>query len=840
IENMDEIIKIQKDSIVMTQTELKELHQKLQEKIDNQDRTISQYEKEKKELLKQNELQIQTIGHLQNAVVEAKKCIDQMGHRTVSDSKKTEAIHLLTVYTEETQSQYNECFTEAARQDKLLELQRDAIHDLQQKISCMEYDHRLTITFVHITYYSILKTVQEQLEIHINDIQVLRNKVNTLMQSKCHLENKYLYMKKLWQEAEGKLQELRKEALKTERKAKIYEDKECQCKVEVKDKDCITQYIHNLNDLICNNKEQCKSLLYEHDLQTEIEILIKENEDMKRQLQKYKLDFDIIDKELKTERENDTYAQHISFELQKLKDTECCLQYENKQLKSELKKQTKKTDDLLEQLQSIQESGAKFEKLLKKLEDKQKQIKDLCSQITNNETVMEKQTEIIDELEKKLDIKSRQVEAYLSELNQAEEEMPTLYERIQSLKTMLKERSDDMAKLQADYEDNSILKMENSTFEDKTKEDVCQLQIMLKNVQMQLCFTENNYCRVTEDFNKTQEQLIKMTKREANLQECLTNMEKDYCSKLSSIEKEKGKLGECLDKLRDELEKIQRNYSSKHDEHNKLQDICKSYAEQINILKQQIEKEREKVKKIEESKHSIIQQLQECIEQNRVLVKEKTAVEQNNCEIISELQETHKSLLELKRECQLKSKSLACISAELTETAMSRSELCNQSQYVVSCIRIWMEEQREYVNKLSSKLKSQQQELLQFGFEKNSVLDEIKKLKRINHSLMQRLKRMYRHSSKNVRNVCVGCQILPQSLPVNTKYLSSQKKLNLTKTAQRISVCDNTWWFPKMKYIINELRKTNVECSENCFNRVNTDIRLEENHDCGYQSSTSK
>ncbi|CAK9795879.1 hypothetical protein ANTQUA_LOCUS528, partial [Anthophora quadrimaculata] len=223
IENMDEIIKIQKDSIVMTQTELKELHQKLQEKIDNQDQIISQYETEKKELLKQNELQIQTIGHLQDAVVEAKKCIDQTRHRTVSDmseqwstiptsiynqgnvhdvlvrfyylqlEEKTEAIHLLTVYTEETQSQYNECFTEAARQDKLLQLQRDAIHDLQQKISCMEYNHCLTITFIHITYYSILETIQEQLIIHVNDIQALRNKMNTLMQSKCHLENKYLY-----------------------------------------------------------------------------------------------------------------------------------------------------------------------------------------------------------------------------------------------------------------------------------------------------------------------------------------------------------------------------------------------------------------------------------------------------------------------------------------------------------------------------------------------------------------------------------------------------------------------------------------------------------------------
>ncbi|XP_076477983.1 uncharacterized protein LOC117163510 isoform X3 [Bombus vancouverensis nearcticus] len=853
IENMDEIIKIQKDSIVMTQAELKELHKKFQEKIDNQDQIISQYEKEKKELLEQNELQVQTIGHLQNAVVEAKKCIDQMGHRTENNrtvcnlqfEEKIEAIRLLTVYAEETQSQYNECFAEAAKQDKLLELQRDAIHNLQQKISSMEYDNSTAITFIHITYYSILKTIQEQLETRVNEIEALKNERDTLIQSKCYLESKYLNTKMLWQEAEGKLLELRKETLKIEHKTKITEDKGCQYKIEVKDKNCTTRDIFDWSDLTYNNTEQCKNLSHEHDLQSEIGILIGENEDMKRQLQKCKLDFDIIDKELKTEKESGTYVQQISFELQKLRDTECCLQYENEQLKCDLKKQTIEIEDLLEKLQLSQENNTKFEKLLKKLEDRQIQINDLCSQIVNNEIVIKKQTEIIEELEKKLDIKNKQINAYLSELNEAEEEMSTLHERIQSLKTMLKEKSDDMAKLQADYEvmknENSILKMENSNFEDKTKEDICQLKAILKDLQMQLCFTEDNYCRVTKDFNRTQEQLIKITKREADLQECLTNMEMDYCLKLSTIEKEKTILGDCLDKLKDELEEIQRNYSSKNSEHCKLQDICKSYAEQLHILQQQIEGEKEKIKQMEESNHCIVQQLQEYKEQNCNLIKEKSIIEQNNCEIISELQETHKSLLDLKKECQLKNKSLACISAELTETAMSRSELCNQSQYVVSCIRVWMEEQREYVNKLSTKLKSQQQELVQLEFEKRVLVDETRRLKHMNHALIQRLKRIHRHGGRNVRNVCAGCQILPKNIDIHLPTSSkSQKKLNLTRTAQRMSVCSNGSWFPKMKYLVNELRKNNVECSENCFNRMNTDLGAEENHDCGYQSSTSK
>ncbi|XP_076758799.1 uncharacterized protein LOC143428069 [Xylocopa sonorina] len=791
IEDRDEIIKIQKHSIVMTQAELKELHQKFQEKIDNQDQIITEYEKEKKELLRQNKLQNQTIGHLQNAVVEAKKCIDQMACRTLEEN--SEAIHLLKQYAEETESQYNECFAEAAKQDRLLELQQDSICELQQRISCMTYNNCLTIIFVHITYYSILKRIQEQLETCRNDIQILKNKMNTQQRNK-----------------------------------------ECQCKIEVIDKSCTTQDILTYDDK-------------EHDLESEMEILIRENEDMKRQLQKYKLDFDIIDKELKIEKVNDTYAQQISFELQKLRDTECCLQYENEQLKSDLKKQVKETKDLLEKLQLSQENGAKLEKLLKKLEDKQIQINGLCNQVANNETVIKKQREVIDELEKKLNIKNQQIKAYLSELNEAEEEMSTLHNRIQSLKMMLKEKSDDMAKLQADYEviknDNSILKMETNSFEDKTKEDICQLQIMIKDLQMQLCFTENNYHRVTEDFNKAQERLIEMTKREADLQKCLTNMEKDYCSKLLIIEKEKAKLSDCLDKLKDELQEIKKNYSLKTGEYCKLQNICKSYAEQLDILQQQIKVEREKIKEIEESKRCLVQQLQNYVEQNCVLVKEKAIVEQTNCEIISELQETHKSLLELKRECQLKNKSLACISAELTETAMSRSELCNQSQYVVSCIRVWMEEQQEYVNKLNTKFKSQQQQLIQCEFEKKALLDEIKKLRRINHALMQRLKRMHRHGCKSVKNICMGCQILPQNidvgLPINSKYPPLQKKLNIMKAARRISLSGN-WWLPRMKYLVNEWRKDNVQCTENCINRINADLGLEENHDCGYQSSTSK
>nr|XP_031829215.1 putative leucine-rich repeat-containing protein DDB_G0290503 isoform X4 [Nomia melanderi] len=852
IEDRDKMIRIQKEAIKMTQSEIKELHQKLQEKIDNQDQILSKFEKEKKQLLRQNELQNQTIGHLQNAVVEAKRCIDQMGHRTMSDlQEKCETIRLLTICVEETQSQYNECFLEvckmsfqhlinfaitntnknlyayikAVKQEKLLELRRDAINQLQQKICYMEYDNYLTITSIHITHYSMLKSIQEQLEASMNDIQALKHKIDTLVQSKCYSENKYLHMRKLWRKAEEKLQETRKSALKCKQETKMNEDKECQSKIEVMDRGCTTQDIFDFNDKICNNAVQLKNYLYEHQLQSEIDTLTRENEDMKKQLEKCKLDFDIIDKELKIERENETYAQQISFELQKMRDTECCLRYENEQLKSDLEKRTKEIESLMEELRFIKENDIKFEKLLKKLEDKQIQINNFYKQIKNNESIIKGQTETIEELEKNLVSSNMQIKGYLAELNDAEEEMTNLHDRIKSLKNMLIEKSNDMTKLQADYE---VLK--------------------LKEIQMQLRCTEVNYHRATEDYHKAQGQLLKMTKREADLQKYITNMEKEYCSKISSIENEKANLTDCLDKVNEELENIQGNYISKNGDHCKLQDICKSYAEQLEILQQQVETEREKVKKIEESNCCMMLQLKECTEQNCLLIKEKTMVEQTNCEIISELQDTHKSLLELRKECQLKNKSLACISAELTETAISRSELCNQSQYIVSCIRIWMMEQRDYVNKLSAKLKHQQQQLRELEFAKKSLLEETRKLKRSNHLLTQRLKRGYRCSGKNVGNVCAGCHVLPSiavqnsvtSISTNSKHLSAQKKSNLTKATRRISTCGNTWWFPKMKYLTNELRKRNLEYQDNFCSRRNIDSVLEESRDCGYQSSASK
>ncbi|KAH0564700.1 putative leucine-rich repeat-containing protein DDB_G0290503 isoform X2 [Cotesia glomerata] len=77
LEHKEEIIRIQKNSIEMTRDELQSLHQRLQSKVDEQTAVINQYWQDRNNLLEQTKLQNQTIKHLQDAIVKAKKNLNR-------------------------------------------------------------------------------------------------------------------------------------------------------------------------------------------------------------------------------------------------------------------------------------------------------------------------------------------------------------------------------------------------------------------------------------------------------------------------------------------------------------------------------------------------------------------------------------------------------------------------------------------------------------------------------------------------------------------------------------------------------------------------------------------
>ncbi|XP_026824935.1 sporulation-specific protein 15 [Ooceraea biroi] len=676
LENMEEVIRIQRDSLTMSQAEVKDLHQKLQEKIDKQNLVIAQYERDKNELTKQNELQIQTIGHLQNAVVEAKRNLDQMGHKAMSDlCKKDETIRQLAMCIDETQDQYNECFTEVTNQDLLLDLQRDAIDTLHKRIHCLEYDKKLIATTIHTIYYSVLSTIQEQIYDHVKDLRELKWKMNSFMETKNLSDGKYM-----------------------SKSCTIYFDKNC----------------------------DTQDLEYSSD------------------------------------------------------DMKCETSY------------------------------------MEKYSDK---------------------------------------EVILSELNASEYEMLViLCDRVYSLKTLLQEKSDNMVKLQADYEllknENAILKKQSDVIEIQTKDDILKLKKMLKETRLKLRETENNHQRMIENFDKVQEQLMSATKQEAESKESLTVMEKDYCSKIGEIENEAANLRNLVDKLNEELEETKRKLTLKDVELCQTQDTCKSYADHLNTIRQDLEKEKEEVTKAENINRDLIQQLQDYINDNYHLGQQKFSLEQDNSTYATELQSMRKSLHELRRECHLKEQSLTCMSADLTEAAVSRSELCKESQYILSCVRDCLEQQKKYSETLAKTLENKQQLLMQLIFEKKTLLIKMKKLKRIN-LLAQKPKRTHRQlTSKTIRKHVNG-YISPSDTvrqnadasPIpSSNYTDLYKKcfMQPIKTGQRrVSTCGDSWWFPKMEHVINEVRKSNQWWNENFSNETESDISLEESRDYGYQSSST-
>lgn len=81
------------------------------------------------------------------------------------------------------------------------------------------------------------------------------------------------------------------------------------------------------------------------------------------------------------------------------------------------------------------------------------QINSLNDRIISSEKIIKHQSHEIEILQKRLLINDQHTEENLSELNISEHEMLTvLCSRIHSLKILLQEKSENMVKLQADYE----------------------------------------------------------------------------------------------------------------------------------------------------------------------------------------------------------------------------------------------------------------------------------------------------------------------------------------------------------------------------------------------------
>ncbi|XP_012287974.1 protein MLP1 isoform X2 [Orussus abietinus] len=949
LQDKDEIIRIQDNSIRITQTELKDLHRKLQEQIDLQTGIVSMYEKDQAFWLKQIEQHTQSIETLQSIVADAKRCLNEIENKAVSDPFKTnEDIRVLSLYLAETENQYKECFAEAASQSTLLELQRSAIDSLQEKIQFMENDNIVTVAFLHLLYYCVLSKIQGQIEERIQDFNHLRSEMYALIQSKNCLKEKYLSMKKMWQEVNSELEDL-----KCVTSLREFSTKHSQTEVikNYKDRESNTQDIYRdyyRNSATMTDAEELSRLLLpeEKEIEERSKILAEENESMKMQLKEYRESLEIMENKLDDDS-RDGIIKKLQTEIQELASVEASLKTENEKLKIELDQHISRTQDIMwelkaskenenqlekyitelktsqmenidaaivrdelkkynsellklttkaetkqEELSILQELKIEFEKIedleksnealekdieILQTEDKDKEVQImkyteivghltddlqikgeevqcLQTQIEAIDSEKKEQKEIIEALRIKMKLSEQQAEDYLNELNNSKDLLSIFRDRVHSLKVLLEEKSNDLVKLQVDYQvmknDNSILESEKAMLENKAKECISDLKKRLKQVQFKLCISEDNYCKVTQDFNRSQELLIQATKREVDVQRALTNLESEFFAKVASAEQEESRLCNLADELSGKLETAHEELAAKSTELCQVQSSFKSCSDQLKTSEQNITLLNEKIASLESEKCKLKQELQEYMNENTARIKENNADKQNDCKYMSELNDTLKSLLELRKESLLKTKSLEDVSTGLTQTAMSGSELCNESQCAISCIRAWMEEQVLLVNTLTTKLKAKQQQLKKIAFEKRALLATLRVLKKANCNLSRRHMRSSVPSNRGTRNNCTSCCASASSIPQDSnvqhgtnssiRHLHQRYTATPVRVARRTSVRGNSWWFPKLEQLTKELRKNNQWWNENTCNGASSDPCLEENHDYGYQSSTSK
>ncbi|EZA51653.1 hypothetical protein X777_08837 [Ooceraea biroi] len=423
LENMEEVIRIQRDSLTMSQAEVKDLHQKLQEKIDKQNLVIAQYERDKNELTKQNELQIQTIGHLQNAVVEAKRNLDQMGHKAMSDlCKKDETIRQLAMCIDETQDQYNECFTEVTNQDLLLDLQRDAIDTLHKRIHCLEYDKKLIATTIHTIYYSVLSTIQEQIYDHVKDLRELKWKMNSFMETKNLSDGKYM-----------------------SKSCTIYFDKNCDTQdleYSSDDMKCETSYMEKYSDkevilselnaseyemlvILCDRVYSLKTLLQEKSdnmvkLQADYELLKNENAILKKQS-------DVI--EIQTKDDILKLKKMLKETRLKLRETE-----------NNHQRMIENFDKVQEQLMSATKQEAESKESLTVME------KDYCSKIGEIENEAANLRNLVDKLNEELEETKRKLTLKDVELCQTQDTCKSYADHLNTIRQDLEKEKEEVTK----------------------------------------------------------------------------------------------------------------------------------------------------------------------------------------------------------------------------------------------------------------------------------------------------------------------------------------------------------------------------------------------------------
>ncbi|KAJ8681297.1 hypothetical protein QAD02_017084 [Eretmocerus hayati] len=811
MENMDEIIRIQKDSLCISQSEVTELHKTLHEKIAVQEETILRCEKEKNDLNKQVELQVQTIRHLQDAVVEAKKTIDQLSNKAKSDTtSKNQTIHSLNLYLNETLSQYIDCFGEASEQGTILELQRDAIFQLHETIEALGFSEFLNSFLLHLIYSIIISKYKAQLESQSKLLHDSKSKVDDLLSAKKCLENQCSILQDQCQNAKNENENLR-----------FSIEKSCE-------------------RTLCEKQEK-------------IDILMDENDDLKRQLQVFRLDFDLIEEEMKKLGVKSPFAQNFPRELEKLrceneklaKTIDCFEKAVDEMRRTEICLRKKVQDLKTEKDFIVGKFKEKLRFLQIELVDKSKKMNCLSSQSEGHEKLIQQQSQLINELNDRLNQSDCRMKSCIFELENRKKTMCMLEQHLARLKNEI-----------------IILKEQNQIL--KSERNVDQFQ--LKTTQTQLTEIQKSYEKVSQDLSKSREYLIKSaSKRSAEVSDQRPHVGDGDCHCHRARKNDRND-DEIVKKVSEELEKMRVERDTKCMELTEIQSKFNALTSKYENSEKNSQRQKDELMLLEKKLATCQQKFQNCTDKNDELVRQNRILEDNynKCmeelnDIVLQVEDMQSSLVELRRESDVKSQSLDCVSLELTKMKVSRSELFEETKYVLDWVRRWMRQQRQTISFLQEKLRDKKQIVLRVKSEKRNYWCELKKLRRRNAFLSRRLKRSRKPTLKQTIALLNYCstpryknrKYLDKDRPLHGSYpmqsldrvsnavyshFKRECKEDFSSAIDKITTEGDDSWFPFLEHLTREIPKTSQISQDTLIKGKN----LDDSTDNGYQTSSSK
>ncbi|PSN47540.1 hypothetical protein C0J52_08392 [Blattella germanica] len=192
----------------------------------------------------------------------------------------------------------------------------------------------------------------------------------------------------------------------------------------------------------------------------------------------------------------------------------------------------------------------------KKWECKVAQLKSSFDTVVKRNTALEKEINLLKQT--LIDKSEVQTPSSPAEVNNCMNTFKSLQERMSSLNKLLKEKSEDLAHVQAGYQvlqnELEIAKEQYNSLEASANEEEENLKCEIKVLEEKLQNSEREYNRVMEDDKRHQELLMEAANHEIRLQNEFTEKEKVLMEKLQVAQAEETRLSNTLGVLDKELQ----------------------------------------------------------------------------------------------------------------------------------------------------------------------------------------------------------------------------------------------------------------------------------------------